>query len=198
MAQRAKPYDRDAALESAMILFWNKGYNGVSLKDLERTLNMKPGSIYAAFSSKERLFLLTLERYFKEQRELLASFATGGASPLEGLVGLLRRIGANAPGDRACRPCFLMRTLLDSPALGDAISEAVRSYLDQMDQQIRTLFIQAKSHGALEPGADTALLAQNFHGAMTVLRTEAFRGSNKAALAALAEHMASTLVPARR
>ncbi|MDX1730552.1 MAG: helix-turn-helix domain-containing protein, partial [Aurantimonas coralicida] len=47
----ARPYDRDAALDAALRLFWAKGYHATSLKDLEAALTMKPGSIYAAFQS---------------------------------------------------------------------------------------------------------------------------------------------------
>ena len=48
---RAAPYDRDATLDAAMSLFWERGYHATSLKDLEAALSMKPGSIYAAFKS---------------------------------------------------------------------------------------------------------------------------------------------------
>ena len=48
---RAAPYDRETALDAAMTLFWDKGFHATSLKDLEAALVMKPGSIYAAFSS---------------------------------------------------------------------------------------------------------------------------------------------------
>ena len=55
MARRAG-YDRDEVLARAQALFWRKGYHTTSLKDLEAALNMRPGSIYAAFGSKEALF----------------------------------------------------------------------------------------------------------------------------------------------
>jgi AcrR family transcriptional regulator len=69
----ARPYDRDAALDAALRLFWAKGYHATSLKDLEAALTMKPGSIYAAFQSKEALFLAALERYFLRNRAGLAA-----------------------------------------------------------------------------------------------------------------------------
>lgn len=53
---RAAPYDRETALDAAMALFWDKGFHATSLKDLEAALAMKPGSIYAAFVSKENLY----------------------------------------------------------------------------------------------------------------------------------------------
>ena len=71
---RAQPYNRDAAIDAAMTLFWQKGYHATSLKDLEGALSMKPGSIYAAFSSKENLFNLSLERYFTSNRDEFRKF----------------------------------------------------------------------------------------------------------------------------
>ena len=60
---RTATYDRDAVLKAAMELFWARGYHTTSLKDLERALDMRPGSIYAAFGSKEALFRAALDRY---------------------------------------------------------------------------------------------------------------------------------------
>ena len=65
---RMPAYDRDAALEAAIRLFWAKGYHATSLKDLENALNMRPGSIYAAFKSKQALFLAAMERYFEKMQ----------------------------------------------------------------------------------------------------------------------------------
>ncbi len=58
-----KQFDEDHALESAMILFWNKGYEATSLTDLESAMGLNKSSIYNAYRNKEELFLLCLERY---------------------------------------------------------------------------------------------------------------------------------------
>ena len=55
MARHAR-YDRKTALEKAVGLFWEKGYHGSSMKQIEQALDMRPGSIYATFGSKDGLF----------------------------------------------------------------------------------------------------------------------------------------------
>ena len=60
MARKAG-YDREKVLDKALELFWAKGYHGTSLKDLEVALDMRPGSIYAAFGSKEALFTAVVQ-----------------------------------------------------------------------------------------------------------------------------------------
>ena len=60
---RKPNYDRNKLIERARDLFWKRGWAGTSLKDLEAVLQMKPGSFYAAFGSKEALFALAMEKY---------------------------------------------------------------------------------------------------------------------------------------
>jgi AcrR family transcriptional regulator len=65
-------FDRDAALEAAMLLFWERGYEGTSMTDLTRAMGLNPSSIYAAFGDKHALFSLAVKRYM----ETRAQYAT--------------------------------------------------------------------------------------------------------------------------
>ena len=61
-------HDRDEALARALRLFWAQGFHATSLKDIEKALDMRPGSIYAAFGSKEGLYRAALARYAADAR----------------------------------------------------------------------------------------------------------------------------------
>src|ERR1700712_4580858 len=62
---RGRPlsFDRDAALETAMNVFWERGYEAASISDLTAAMGITPPSLYSAFGDKERLFLEAIERY---------------------------------------------------------------------------------------------------------------------------------------
>ncbi|MFC0373472.1 TetR/AcrR family transcriptional regulator [Methylobacterium isbiliense] len=60
-------FDRDAALETAMRLFWRHGYEGVSIGDLTKAIGVAPPSLYAAFGSKAGLYQQALARYEETQ-----------------------------------------------------------------------------------------------------------------------------------
>ena len=62
---RPREFDIDQALDSAMQVFWRKGYLGTSLEDLTGAMNINRPSLYAAFGNKRALYRLALERYFK-------------------------------------------------------------------------------------------------------------------------------------
>lgn len=65
MGTRGRPrlFDRDVALRKAVEVFWERGYEGTSIKDLTEAMNIAPPSIYACFGSKEGLFREAMELY---------------------------------------------------------------------------------------------------------------------------------------
>ncbi|WP_250004849.1 TetR/AcrR family transcriptional regulator [Actinoplanes sp. M2I2] len=64
-ARRGRPpsFDRAAALAAATRLFWQNGYEATSINDLTREMNIRPGSLYAAFGDKRALFNEVVEAY---------------------------------------------------------------------------------------------------------------------------------------
>lgn len=191
---RARPYDRKMALEAATQLFWEKGFVGTSWKDLEYALSMKPGSIHAAFKSKEALFLLSLEHYFGQSRAILESLRDGADPVLDGLGSLLKRIGKNAEDDPLCKPCMVIKTLLETSSVSDEIAVQAREYLAGMVDEIRMTLDAAKERGELDRDVDTAALAQRVQANVTALRLEAHMSENPDALQRLANGMAEDLL----
>ncbi|WP_393950427.1 TetR/AcrR family transcriptional regulator [Kluyvera intermedia] len=60
---RPKVFDREAALDKAMTLFWQYGYEATSLSDLVEATGAKAPTLYAEFANKEGLFRAVLDRY---------------------------------------------------------------------------------------------------------------------------------------
>ena len=60
---RPREFDPETVLETAMELFWEHGYDGVSISDLTDATGVNRRSLYAAFGSKEELFAKAVERY---------------------------------------------------------------------------------------------------------------------------------------
>ncbi|QEI06415.1 TetR/AcrR family transcriptional regulator [Pigmentiphaga aceris] len=67
MAQMGRPrtFDRDAAVDQALHLFWEQGYESTSLAQLKAAIGggISAPSFYAAFASKEALFQECMARY---------------------------------------------------------------------------------------------------------------------------------------
>jgi AcrR family transcriptional regulator len=65
-AGRHRNFDKDHALENAMLVFWKNGYPGTSLTDLTTVMGINKSSLYAAFGNKEKLFIQAIEFYLNK------------------------------------------------------------------------------------------------------------------------------------
>lgn len=68
---RPRVFDRNAALATAMKLFWVKGYEATSIADLTTALGIGPTSLYAAFGSKDQLYAEALKLYATSYEHLV-------------------------------------------------------------------------------------------------------------------------------
>ncbi|WP_458789529.1 TetR/AcrR family transcriptional regulator [Yoonia sp. MH D7] len=187
---RAENYDRDAALDAAMTLFWRKGYHATSLKDLEVALHMKPGSIYAAFDSKQNLYLLAIERYFEASRTGFRAQMAKAATPLTGLAAQFQNYADLAQDDPARRACMLMKTIVDTTSTDPKIADASKQYLDQMCVEFSESFEAARASGELPSTADPKRLALRYQANISALRVELLRGTPRGDILKLAADMA--------
>jgi AcrR family transcriptional regulator len=65
MKGRPREFDKDKALDDAMLVFWRNGYEGTSLSDLTAAMKINRPSLYGTFGDKEKLFFQVLERYLE-------------------------------------------------------------------------------------------------------------------------------------
>lgn len=65
-------FDKDAGLDAAMLLFWERGFEGTSMADLTHAMGLSPSSIYAAFGDKQALFALAAKRYVENPAQYVA------------------------------------------------------------------------------------------------------------------------------
>ena len=195
MSKRAQPYDRDKAIAAAQEIFWRKGYHATSLKDLEGALQMKPGSIYAAFKSKENLFHLALERYVTEGKSYLDGVLAETGSPLQTLTFHMKSFGQASGEGPANRSCMVVKTLLDTTEDDGHLAKTARDLMDGMRDEFAALFEQAKAQGEISARADVGALAAQYQSMVTALRIEAHRGTPPEDIAKLADAFAGGLIP---
>jgi AcrR family transcriptional regulator len=63
MRGRPLGFDREQALDTALRLFWERGYDTTSITELTRAMGISAPSLYAAFGDKRRLFVEATDRY---------------------------------------------------------------------------------------------------------------------------------------
>ncbi|MEM1129931.1 MAG: TetR/AcrR family transcriptional regulator [Pseudomonadota bacterium] len=143
-----------------MTLFWRKGFHATSLKDLERGLEMHPGSIYAAFQNKETLFRMALDRYFAGLRETLGGVVTSGDPVLPQLAHFLRDLHPVMRDDCPLPACFLSKTLSEMPVSSGDTTQCVADHVAGIETLFTDIFTEAVRRGELAPGTDPLRLSR--------------------------------------
>jgi len=156
---RPTEYDREEVLDQAMHAFWDKGYNATSMSELVEVTNLKPGSLYGAFSSKEELFLVVLDHYGQNSRESIQATLTGSKSPLDGIRNCFVKIAKeiSSPGGR--HSCFLVNTVLELSRQNKNIQERVNLHLTATESLFREALEAAQDAGEISSEKNPKILA---------------------------------------
>lgn len=192
MARKAT-FDREEILARARDLFWRKGFHATSLKDLEHALDLKPGSIYGAFGSKEGLFSEALRVYARDSRGELEAAYEAGLSPLSALAQHARTLGTLCDQDRPARACMIMKTILEHPDETSPMRRLAEDLMDKAGARFIDGFRRAKEAGELPDDADPVRLGLKFQSDVVGLRTFAQRSDAADILPALADDLANSV-----
>ncbi|GAA3467268.1 TetR/AcrR family transcriptional regulator [Nonomuraea roseola] len=156
---RPRGFDADEALERAMLVFWEHGYEGASLATLTEAMGISAKSMYAAFGNKEELFRKALERYTEGPSAYLARAleeptALGVATAI--LAGTVRTT------TRPVHPhgCLGVQGALAASDSGRGVRDLLAAWRNNGCSRVRERFQQALDDGDLSPEADPGLLAR--------------------------------------
>ncbi|MFG6200012.1 TetR/AcrR family transcriptional regulator [Nonomuraea sp. JJY05] len=156
---RPRGFDADEALERAMLVFWEHGYEGVSLARLTEAMGISTTSMDAAFGNKEELFRKALERYTEGPSAYLARAleeptALGVASAI--LTGTVQTT------TRPAHPhgCLGVQSALAAGDSGLGVRDLLIAWRNNGCSCVRERFQRAVDDGDLPPESDPALLAR--------------------------------------
>jgi AcrR family transcriptional regulator len=184
---RPREFDREAALEAAMRLFWRKGYSGASMNDLCDAMGIRSPSLYAAFGSKEALYVEAFEYYVHHWGPPIWDRLGEGATARAGIESMLLAAARRLPRSRGA-PAGCMAALA---ATGDEMPASIttivkRIRLDMLNN-LRSRLRAAAAEGELAPGADPERLARLYLGVYQGMAIQARDGAGSADLRAVAE-----------
>jgi AcrR family transcriptional regulator len=186
---RPRSFDRDAALDSAMQVFWEKGYEATSISDLTEVMGINPPSLYAAFGDKERLFLEAIERY-QQERGTACPFcdeptARGAVERLLTYMAHELTDSSNPPG------CLMMMAATTSANASGRLQKVLTDKRIAARDRLKDRIRQGLAEGDVPAGTDAAGLADFYSTIMTGMSLRAKDGaSRKSLLATVAQAMA--------
>jgi len=183
---RPRGFDRDAALEAAMLLFWRKGFAATSMSDLCDAMGISSPSLYAAFGSKEALYLEAVEYYARTIGPPVWDKLAEGATARAGIENLLIAWTESLPKSRAT-PAGCMALLA---AVGDewpaTIVRVVKKVRLEMLGTLRSRLETAVAKGELTASTDIDGLSRFYLSVFQGMAVQAKDGATSAELRAVA------------
>lgn len=183
---RPRGFVPDQVLEIVMTLFWEHGYDGVSISDLTDATGINRRSLYATFGSKEQLFCKAVDRYLAGPGGF---FAAAMAQPKARDIAYMMVHGAaDAYTDPASpRGCLLVQGALASgedaaPVRADLAHRRAAS-VKLLAQRLAIV----QQHGEL-PSADPLIIARWIYAICQGISVQACSGATREELHAVADH----------
>ncbi|MGW6916160.1 TetR/AcrR family transcriptional regulator [Kitasatospora sp. NPDC054939] len=177
---RPRSFDRDAALEQAVRLFWQHGYEATSIADLTAAMGIRPPSLYAAFGDKRALFTEAVARY----QDCHGAYATRALAEEPTARAAVARMLHEAAAE-ATDPEHPWGCLLISSAVNCTTPEVALELRELRERNVRALEARIRADvaaGRERPEADPALLARFTATVLQGMSQQARDGADRAGL----------------
>jgi TetR/AcrR family transcriptional regulator, transcriptional repressor for nem operon len=156
---RTKAFDRDIALEKAMLAFWKCGYEATSMQDLVDAMGINRQSLYDTFGDKHELYLETLERY-RCSEAVLALYPLDEQKPIrQRLEKMFDIMIEDAINDKDRKGCFIANATLELANQDKAVKRFIESNFEQSVAKFEAVFADAQCKGELSKDKNAKGLA---------------------------------------
>lgn len=146
---RPRGFDEAELLESALELFWSKGFRATTTRDLESRLGISQSSLYNAFGSKSGLLGAALDLYEgRIEAELLAPLeaSTDGLAAIDRfLTDLDRWISTGGK-----RGCMVVNLMAEDGGSSGTITTRTRGYRTRVRKALRDALRRSAGAGEIE------------------------------------------------
>lgn len=145
---RVKEFDPEKVTESAMDVFWRKGFAATSIQDLVEETGLSRSSLYSTFKNKEELYQKALHHYqikTKANIELLSS--SGSVKDL--ISQLLFQIIEDELTDSQHRGCLIANASLELAGQDEKIAKTVIYNFERLKKALESLIMRGQKSGEI-------------------------------------------------
>ncbi|HZS57898.1 MAG TPA: TetR/AcrR family transcriptional regulator [Gemmatimonadaceae bacterium] len=180
---RPRTFDRDAALDAAVRLFWRNGYEGTSIADLTAAMGVAPPTLYANFGAKEDLYRAALARYFEcEGWGARLEHLKREPSAYRAVEVLLRTIARELVNPATPVSCMIAAAVWQTGPENRAATEAVAAYRTTFREALEAKFKGAMRTGQLPASVNASALARFYAAVVQGMAVQAADGASAEAL----------------
>ncbi len=157
---RTKQFDPDVALQKALELFWERGYEATSMADLVEHLGIARASIYATFGGKHELYVRAFERYLEDRDPAIMEALSQPGPALPAVRALVEAYADESLRDEHRRGCMVVNAAVEVMARDPQTARRVEASWDALEAALTSALTRARAQGELPPGKDPRALAR--------------------------------------
>lgn len=175
---RPRSFDREVALQQAMLLFWRHGYEATSVSALTHAMGITAPSLYAAFGDKKSLFRESLARYLSGDVTSASIIATAPTAR-DAARGLLEASAIAFTGRATPAGCLLASAAISCSADAADVQEELSSIRRRIERSLRDRIRAAVASGELPRETDAGALAAHVMAVIQGMSTLARDGARR-------------------
>ena len=177
---RTKEFEPLEALDAAMELFWRKGYEAASMRELLDAMGIGRGSFYDTFGDKHALFLAALDRFQEVRTSWVEEVLVG--SGLEGVREVFGRTVDGLVEFEPRRGCLLANAAVELAPHDPEVAARISGYVHRAEAAFEDVLARAREDGELSADSDPKALARFLVNTLHGLRVLARAGSDRETL----------------
>jgi AcrR family transcriptional regulator len=159
---RPREFDLEQALDRAIKIFSVQGYNGTSISDLTRAMQVTAGSLYKAFPDKRAIFMGAFDRYVAVRQEKLGKRLASMLTGRDKIQAILSHYAEFAHGAEGRQGCLVVGSAVELSGVDPEIAARVAQTLGKYEQRFEELIQEGRLDGSIpadvEPKAIAPLL----------------------------------------
>jgi AcrR family transcriptional regulator len=176
---RPRTFDRDAALQRAMDVFWEHGYDATSVAHLGEAMGISAPSLYSAFGDKRTVFLEALDRYLHTFGAFTAHALTEEPTAHRAVERLLRDAAAAYTRPDHPRGCLLITAATNCTPQSEDIRFALRDLRIAGASALEAKITTAIDAGELPADTDARALAAFYSAVIGGMSAKARDGATR-------------------
>ena len=175
---RPRAFDPDAALDAALSVFWERGYEGASLADLTKAMGINKPSLYSTFGDKADLFRKAVNRYMATQA-LLWEQAFQEPTARHSVERILTMVADSLTSGRNPRGCLLVQSALACSEESEGIKCELALKRAEGDSLLQNRFARAQADGEIASNVDIVALSRFYSTVLRGMSVEASAGATR-------------------
>jgi TetR/AcrR family transcriptional regulator, transcriptional repressor for nem operon len=179
---RPRGFNPNAALEAAIDVFRERGFNGASAQMLVDAMGIGRQSLYVAFGDKWQLYCAAVRRYGMDECAAHLEMLRSGGRAIDGIAAMLRRVVKTA-----AEPCLGVGSIYEfgtsRPELAEIKAPFARAFHQALTERIRDAQREGDAASNRDPETVARFLSTNIAG----IRVAGRAGADQIALSAIGE-----------